>query len=105
MKSESRNAYIALGLVSFFWGTTYIAARVGAQHMPGLYVAAIRQFVSGIILVSFFLAKGYKIPEWKVLKQISVQGFFLLCIANGGLTWAMAMMTWSGGTRRLMSMC
>jgi len=89
MKTESRNAYIALALVSFFWGTTYIAARVGAQHMPGLYMAAIRQFVSGIILVSFFLIKGYKLPDRKVLKQISIQGIFLLCIANGGLTWAM----------------
>lgn len=89
MKKELSNAYIALGLVSFFWGTTYVAARVGAQQMPGLYVAGVRQFISGLILVIFFLAKGYKVPEWKTLKQISVQGIFLLCIANGLLTWAM----------------
>lgn len=89
MKKETRNAYIALGLVSFFWGTTYVASRIGAQHIPGFYMAAIRQFISGLILVGFFLLRGYKIPEWKVLRQISVQGIFLLCIANGGLTWAM----------------
>ena len=89
MLKEKRNAYIALGLVSFFWGTTYIASRVGAQEIPGFYMAGIRQFISGLVLVLFFLAKGYKIPDWKVLKQISVQGIFLLCIANGGLTWAM----------------
>jgi len=88
MKKESRNAYIALGLVSFFWGTTYIVARIGAQHMPGLFVAGIRQFLSGLILVSFFLAKGYKIPGIQVLKRISIQGIFLLCIANGLLTWS-----------------
>ncbi len=84
-----RQAYIALALVSFFWGTTYVAARVGAQQMPGLFIAGVRQFLSGLILVGFFVMRGYKIPEWKVLKKISIQGFFLLCIANGGLTWAM----------------
>src|SRR5688572_23917690 len=88
-KKELQKAYIALGLVSFFWGTTYVASRVGAQQMPGLFVAGVRQFLSGIILVGFFLARGYKVPEWKVLKHISIQGIFLLCIANGGLTWAM----------------
>ena len=89
MHKETRNAYIAVGLVSFFWGTTYVAARVGAQHMPGLFMAGVRQFVSGIILVAFFLARGYRLPEWKAIKQVSIQGIFLLCIANGLLTWAM----------------
>lgn len=89
MKKGINHAYIALALVCFFWGTTYVAARVGAQQMPGLFMAGVRQFISGLILVGFFLAKGYKLPEWKVLKQISIQGIFLLCIANGLLTWAM----------------
>lgn len=88
MKKELQKAYIALALVSFFWGTTYIAARIGAQQMPGLFVAALRQFIAGSILVGFFMAKGYKLPEWKVIKRISVQGIFLLCIANGLLTWS-----------------
>ena len=55
MKKELHKAYFALGLVSFFWGTTYIASRIGAQHMPGLFVSGLRQFLSGIILVSYFL--------------------------------------------------
>jgi drug/metabolite transporter (DMT)-like permease len=88
MKKELHKAYIALGLVSFFWGTTYIAARIGAQHMPGLYVSGLRQFLSGLILVSFFLLKGSQLPSWQVLKKISVQSIFLLCIANGLLTWS-----------------
>lgn len=89
MKKDLQKAYIALGLVSFFWGTTYVASRVGAQQMPGLFMAGVRQFVSGLILVSFFLARGYKLPDMKELKRISVQGIFLLCIANGLLTWAL----------------
>src|SRR5688572_20595960 len=88
MKKDLHKAYMALGLVSFFWGTTYIAARIGAQGMPGLFVSGIRQFLSGLILVSFFLLKGYSIPGWAILKKISVQSIFLLCIANGLLTWS-----------------
>ncbi len=81
-------AYIALGLVSFFWGTTYIAARISVEHMPGLFVSGLRQLFSGLILVGFFLVKGYRIPGWEILKRISIQSVFLLCIANGLLTWS-----------------
>ncbi len=88
MKKELHKAYIALGIVSFFWGTTYIAARVGAQEMPGLFISGLRQFISGAILVSYFLLKGYRIPNKEILKKISVQSIFLLCIANGLLTWS-----------------
>lgn len=89
MQQDNRKAYIALAIVSFFWGTTYVAARMGAQQMPGLFMAGLRQFVSGLILVLFFLARGYRLPGLKELKTISVQGILLLCLANGLLTWAM----------------
>jgi drug/metabolite transporter (DMT)-like permease len=78
-----------LGLVSFFWGTTFIAARIGAQHMPVYFLSAVRQFSSGFLMVSFFLLKGYKLPDWKSLKQITIQGIFLLSLANGLLTWSL----------------
>ena len=88
MKKELQKAYIALALVSFFWGTTYIAARIGAQHMPGLFLSGMRQFLSGIILVGYFLLRGYRLPGWVIMKKISIQSIFLLCIANGLLTWS-----------------
>ncbi len=88
VKNNNTKAYIALVIVSFFWGTTYIAARIGVQHMPGLFMAGIRQFVSGALLVGFFLLRGHPVPGWRVLKTISIQGIFLLCIANGLLTWS-----------------
>jgi drug/metabolite transporter (DMT)-like permease len=89
MKKELNKAYVALAVVSFFWGTTYIASRIGAQHMPGLFVSALRQFTSGLILVSFFLVRGHSLPGWDALKKISFQGILLLCIANGLLTWSL----------------
>ena len=89
MAKEKRKAYIALALVSFFWGTTYLASRVSAGHMPGLFVAGIRQFVSGAILVGYFLSVGYKMPDKKSFIKIAIQGMLLLCISNGLFTWAM----------------
>ena len=88
MKKELQG-YIALTIVSFFWGTTYIASRIGVQHIPGIFLSGVRQFASGLILVSFFLLKGKKFPEWHELKKISLQGILLLCISNGSLTWSL----------------
>jgi drug/metabolite transporter (DMT)-like permease len=88
MKKDVSKAYVALAIVSFFWGTTYIAAKIGAQHIPGLFLAGMRQLLSGALLVGFFLLKGHKIPDWDVLKKITVQSIFLLCISNGLMTWS-----------------
>ena len=93
MKKDLGKAYIALGLVSFLWGTTYIATRVGVQEMPGIFLSGLRQFTSGFIVVAFFLVRGYKLPDLASLKHISIQGILLLCIANGGLTWALEYIT------------
>ena len=57
--------------------------------MPGLFIAGLRQFTAGLIMVSFFLIRGYKIPDLQSLKSISIQGILLLCLANGGLTWSL----------------
>jgi drug/metabolite transporter (DMT)-like permease len=89
MKKELHKAYIALALVSFFWGTTYIAARIGAHYMPGLFLAGVRQFLSGLLLAGFFVLRGYKLPPWVEMKKIFFQGLLLLCIANGLLTWSL----------------
>jgi drug/metabolite transporter (DMT)-like permease len=89
MVKEKSKAYLALAVVSFFWGTTYLAAKISAQHIPGLFVAGVRQFVSGVILVGYFLSLGYRLPDKKSWVKIAIQGVLLLCISNGLLTWAM----------------
>ncbi|MBA3647449.1 MAG: EamA family transporter [Chitinophagales bacterium] len=90
MNSSSNNkALLALGIVSFFWGTTYLASRIGAQEMPGLFLAALRQFISGTILLVYFLGiKRYSIPDRTTLKKIFTQGFFMLVLGNGLSTWS-----------------
>ena len=89
MAKDKRKAYIALAVVSFFWGTTYLAAKISAAHIPGLFVAGVRQFVAGTILVGYFLGIGYNLPDKKSLVKITIQGVLLLCISQGLLTWAL----------------
>lgn len=85
---SNHKALIALAVVSFFWGTTYLASRIGAQEMPGLFLAALRQFISGSILLTYFLLRGYSVPDRDTLQKIFKQGFFMLCLGNGLSTWS-----------------
>jgi len=89
MRKSNTNAYIALAIVSIFWGTTYLASSVGVRHMHGVMLAGIRQAVAGFLITGFFLLRGYKLPEKMVLSKLFVIGTLMLCGGNGLLTWAM----------------
>lgn len=89
MKKSSTNAYLALVVVSFFWGTTYLASSIGVRHLHGVMLAGLRQTVAGILLTSFFLLKGYKLPDKIILSRLFLIGVMMLCLSNGLITWAM----------------
>jgi drug/metabolite transporter (DMT)-like permease len=76
---------VALAMVCFFWGTTWIASEEGVRHMPAIQLAAIRQSFGGILYVIYFLAKGYRLPkgrEWWPVFVLSLLNFVL----TNGLT-------------------
>jgi drug/metabolite transporter (DMT)-like permease len=78
---------IALCFVCFFWGTTWIASKEGVRHMPALQLAGIRQFIGGILYVSYFLFKKTPWPkgkQWRTILILSVLNFVL---SNGLSTW------------------
>jgi len=78
-------ALVALALVCFFWGTTWIATKEGIQHMPALQLAGIRQSLGGIVYVIYFLWKGNRFPkgrEWWPVIVLSLLNFVL----TNGLT-------------------
>lgn len=89
MRKSNTNAYIALAIVSIFWGTTYLASSVGVRHMHGVMLAGIRQATAGFLITGFFLLKGYKLPGKIVLSKLFVIGTLMLCGGNGLLTWAL----------------
>ncbi len=89
-KSNLTKAYIALIIVSIFWGTTYLAARIGVRHMHGLMLSGLRQSIAGALLVGFFLLRGYKLPSKAIISRLFIIGVLMLVGANGLLTWALA---------------
>lgn len=92
--SPRNKAFIALALVSFFWGTTYLAIRIGvgkeeSGQVHGLFLSAVRQSIAGVLMVGFLLLTGVKLPNRKTMIQLAVLGILLLGIGNGLATWAL----------------
>jgi drug/metabolite transporter (DMT)-like permease len=87
IRGKRGKAFIALGMVCFFWGTTWLASKEGVRHMPALQLAGMRQLIGGTCYVIFFLAKGATWPkgkEWLPILVLSCLNFFL---SNGLSTW------------------
>ena len=78
---------LALCFVSFFWGTTWIASKEGVKHMPALQLAAIRQFLGGLLYISFFLFKKAPWPKGKQWKTILILSILNFVLSNGLSTW------------------
>lgn len=80
-------AILALVAVCLFWGLTWVISKVGVKHMPALQLAGIRQFVAGVIYVSFFLLRGEQLPKGKQWRPILILSFLNFMMSNGLSTW------------------
>lgn len=83
-----KRAYAALAVVSFFWGTTYLASRVAVQHIPGMYLASVRTLIAGSSIILFSLLRGRKFPDLKTLWQSALLGFVMISFSSGLSHWA-----------------
>lgn len=80
-------AIAALIWVCFFWGTNWVASRIGVMHMPALQMSGIRQTVSGLLYIIFFLAKGMPLPKGREWGPIFVLSLLNIILTNGLTTW------------------
>jgi drug/metabolite transporter (DMT)-like permease len=88
-KSEHNMAWMAFAVVSIVWGTTFYTIRVGLESMPPFLMAAVRQSTAGIILISYFLLKGYKLPPLNEYKRFAIIGTLMFLLGNGLVSWGM----------------
>jgi drug/metabolite transporter (DMT)-like permease len=86
-RGNKAKALLALGLVCFFWGTTWLASKEAVRHMPALQMAGMRQFFGGLCYVVYFLAKGARLPQGREWRSILVLGFLNFALSNGLSTW------------------
>lgn len=77
---------IAILAVAIIWGTTFLGIRVAVETIPGWFVAGIRQFLAGIIVLMILLYK--KELRWIGWKNLGIQIILssLMLIAANGLT-------------------
>jgi drug/metabolite transporter (DMT)-like permease len=88
-KSTRFKALFALGMVCFFWGTTWIASKEGVRYMPALQMAGIRQILGGMVYAAFFLGKGRLLPRGREWIPILILGFLNFILSNGLSTWGL----------------
>jgi drug/metabolite transporter (DMT)-like permease len=86
-RSNRTKALFALALVSFFWGTTWVAAKQAVINMPALQMAGLRQFFAGLCYVIFFIAKGARFPKGKEWQSVIVLTVLNFMLSNGLSTW------------------
>jgi drug/metabolite transporter (DMT)-like permease len=88
-KGKARG-YLALGITSVVWGTTWVASKIGVAEMPALQMAYIRQFLGGICFVLFFmLYKKLSFPTRKQFIWMLVMALLMFVLANGLSTWSL----------------
>ncbi len=82
------NAWAAYIAVAFFWGTTFLAIRIGVQSMPPFLMAGFRHFTAGLLIWGYFMMRGYPRPTMQQLKLCVINGVLLLVLGNGLVSWA-----------------
>ena len=88
-KNKTAIAILALAAVCFIWGTTYLALRIGVTGFPPFIFSAMRQISAGAILLGVMLRVGQvKFPEWNIVRNQAVAGFFMFTMGNGLVGWA-----------------
>lgn len=90
MKGREKFApYAAWLAVCFFWGTTYLAIRVGLETLPPMLFAGIRFLIAGGLVFAFMrLWRGARLPRGREWLDLSVVGLMLLGVGNGIVVWA-----------------
>src|SRR5438876_10072644 len=80
---------IAYLVVCVFWGSTYLAIRVGVGVLPPFLFAGLRFLIAGLLLLTVVLALGDTLPKRLVdWRPQAIVGALLLAGGNALVLWA-----------------
>jgi len=79
---------IAFAIVYIVWGSTYFFVQSAERDFPPFILGAVRFFISGLLLMGWCVAKGYKLVNGTQIKTSFIIGNLLLFIGNGSIIWA-----------------
>jgi drug/metabolite transporter (DMT)-like permease len=82
-------ALVAYLVVCVFWGSTYLAIKVGVTELPPFLFAGLRFTIAGLLLLGGALALGDRLPhrpaDWRTQ---AIVGVLLLAGGNALVVWA-----------------
>ncbi len=86
---EKLGAYGAWAAVCFFWGTTYLAIRVGLETFEPTLFAGLRFLLAGVVLL-FVMGRqrNVRLPAGREWFDLGAVGLLLLGVGNGAVVWA-----------------
>lgn len=79
---------VGFAAVYTVWGSTYLAIRIGIESFPPLILAGLRHTTVGVFLYPIIRWKTGIKPTAANWKTAIVTGALLLCVGNGGVSWA-----------------
>ena len=85
---ERRLALFAWMAVCLLWGTTYLGIRVCLETMPPMLMAGLRWTIAGVLLTGYLLLRGERLPRASTWGGITLLGFLMMVLGNGGVVWA-----------------
>jgi drug/metabolite transporter (DMT)-like permease len=85
---SSRWVPLAFAAVYILWGSTYLGIRIAIESFPPLAMAGVRHMLVGLILYPILRWKTGIRPTAANWRTACVTGVLLLCVSNGGLSWA-----------------
>lgn len=89
LKTEKFREILAYLAVCIFWGSTYLAIRIGVGELPPMFFAGIRFLIAGSLVLIFAYIKRLEFPKtFTEIRKMSTVGILLLFICNGSMVWA-----------------
>lgn len=75
--------------IALFWGTTYLAMRIGVETIPPILVTGLRNLIAGGILLTYLtLNKQLESMTLSRIKQNIIISFMLIILGNGLTTFS-----------------
>jgi NAD(P)H-dependent FMN reductase len=79
--------FIALFSVALFWGTTYLAIRIGVETIPPLLVTGLRNVIAGLLFLAYLVySKKLEKMDWPRLRRNMAIAFLLIVLGSALLS-------------------